>query len=522
MRADNLAASANPWLDWREPCGWLAANQRSMFWLAVAFSIAMMWMAPRLPMLDLAQHTAQVALWRDLISGHSAWADLVRINLVTPYLIGYGLMLPLSFIVPMDVAARMLLSLAFVGFILACQALRREFASDQRLEWLFLFPFFGYCWKWGFFTFLLASPLGLCLILLAVRHARSPTLPRCAGLVATGVFLLFSHGLMFVAAAFLSGFVMLEQLWVHRTRGFWLRTVPYVILFATVVIFRFVTMEMEGAIQNEGWNFGTPIWARAPVWLLSITDMDNYGTFLLPAASTVALWSPNFFRLKFNARPTLVLFGGLLVLLTFLPTDAFQTGLLYQRFALFLPPFIAFAFRSGHPDAAKADRSLLTNAGLILACCVVLGIQASRIYAFAAESRPFETVLEAAKPGKRAVALIFDPRSPAAANLNVYMHYVAWYQADKHGFVDFNFASFPPQIVRFRPGREPRQGVEFAWQPGKFAWADFDIRLYDYIFARVSEGHGDELIQNCLCELKVVVQDGPWILLERGECPVKS
>ena len=32
-----------------------------------------------------------------------------------------------------------------------------------------------------------------------------------------------------------------------------------------------------------------------------------------------------------------------------------------------------------------------------------------------------------------------------------YAHFASWYQAEKQGWVDFNFAAFRPQIVRFKP-----------------------------------------------------------------------
>jgi hypothetical protein len=77
-------------------------------------------------------------------------------------------------------------------------------------------------------------------------------------------------------------------------------------------------------------------------------------------------------------------------------------------------------------------------------------------------------VLDSVQPGQRALALVFDPGSEAARNPYVYQHYASWYQAERQGLVDFNFAWFPPQIVRFRTGHLPSVGTGFDLNRQKF------------------------------------------------------
>ena len=75
-------------------------RQPWLFLLTSAWGMLIFWLAPHPPMIDLPEHAAQVALLRDLLLGQSPWGDLFRINLFTPYLLGYALALPLSFLMP--------------------------------------------------------------------------------------------------------------------------------------------------------------------------------------------------------------------------------------------------------------------------------------------------------------------------------------------------------------------------------------------------------------------------------------
>ena len=103
-------------------------------------------------MIDLAQHAGQVTLWRDLLLGTSKWQSFLYINYFTPYLVGYGLALPLSFVMPVSAALKLLLTIAYCGFVAACVAQRARLGGDRRLDWLFIPGFFGYAYALGFYT----------------------------------------------------------------------------------------------------------------------------------------------------------------------------------------------------------------------------------------------------------------------------------------------------------------------------------------------------------------------------------
>ena len=72
--------------------------------LGLFLGLGAIWGAPHPLMIDLPQHAGQLALVRDMLLGRSPFAGELRINLLTPYLLGYALTLPLSLIMPIAVA----------------------------------------------------------------------------------------------------------------------------------------------------------------------------------------------------------------------------------------------------------------------------------------------------------------------------------------------------------------------------------------------------------------------------------
>jgi hypothetical protein len=198
----------------------------------------------------------------------------------------------------------------------------------------------------------------------------------------------------------------------------------------------------------------------------------------------------------------------------FVPNEAMRVPYLYERFAIFLLPAYAFAFGPASTERAPVSALPVVSgiAALSAAFMVVIGQRAHR---FAAEAAPFETVLAAAEPGERALSIILDAASPASRHEWGYHVYPLWYQAEKGGFVDFNFAQFVPEIVRFRAGREPPLTGNV---DDKFEWRRLHASMYRYFFVRSERPLPVHLFDNDECQVHLVARDGPWSLFERANC----
>src|SRR5205085_6190864 len=77
---------------------------RLLFWACCAWAVAAMWLAPHLPQIDLPQHAGQTALLREFALGRTPWPGELRVNLLTPYLIVYGALLGLAFVMSIESA----------------------------------------------------------------------------------------------------------------------------------------------------------------------------------------------------------------------------------------------------------------------------------------------------------------------------------------------------------------------------------------------------------------------------------
>ena len=487
---------------------------RVAFWATVLVAAATFWFVPRPPMADLPQHAGQIALLHALLGGDSKWRPLVYVNWFTPYLAGYGPALLLSYAMPVLAALKLLLVLAYLGFVSACWALRRALGGDERLDWLFIPSFFGIVYAAGLYTFMVAAPLGVLFVLLALRYARAPSATAGALLLGADLVLFFAHGLVFLFANAIGGLFLLL-----RARGFgrlMVTALPYLGVGVLCLAYTLARLRLENAPPGDPWSFyggwnglrlGLPyLWAG---W--STEDPHNWLFALLFAAQLAA---PLLLRSRLNRAEALVPFLVTLLVWIAVPLRAQATGTIYLRFVLFLLPFYALLF------VPRQDVGLARRLVLPLVCWIFLAVHTERLFAFARESAPFEEVLAAAAPDGRALGAAFDATSATGSEL-AYMHWPAWYQAERGGFVDFNFAVFLPQIVRYRPDTMPARFSREDWAQnpaGGFDWQRDGAAAYRYFFVRHRGPLPEAFFPSGPCRPVPVKSSGDWSLYENVHC----
>jgi hypothetical protein len=489
------------------------ASGLSRWWFVVSVLLggAIFWVVKRPPMGDLPQHAGQVELLRDLMSSAPRWGDLVHVNYFTPYWVPISLATILSAFVPIVVALKLLLTAAFFAFVAAGVALRREVDGDPRLDWLLLPGFFGFAYHYGFYTFLVAAPLGLLFILFSRRFAMAPTPRRALQMVAVGALLFLSHGLVFLFAVGAGGAMVL---WAGRNR-LALRLAPFLALGLLALVYLVSARLRESGAAGEdlvdwGWDWGI---LHRIVEFPMLGATGSWRDLLLAPVVPLMLVAPWLLggRLQRDGTAFMPLAVILLVWLA-APRAAMRTDFLYERFALFLLPVFAIVFRRS--EAVSAARARAAEIGIALLSVAFLSVVLVRAWRFDQESAPFETVLAAARPGERALSVMLDATSDAAHAQYAYHSYPAWYQAERQGFVDFNFAAFLPEIVRFRTGKAPPLPADVE----AFDWKALNAATYRYFFVRHTAALPPHLFDNDECAVRLVSEAGPWMLFERGEC----
>ena len=154
----------------------------------------------------------------------------------------------------------------------------------------------------------------------------------------------------------------------------------------------------------------------------------------------------------------------------------------------------------------------------VIACWSILAVDAARSWRFGTETYGIDAAIGRLEPGKRALTLVLDEMSGAAAHQHVYLHYPVWYQGEREGFVDFNFAWFLPQIVRFRPDRLPPWVPGLEWKAEQFDWQRHRGSDYDYFFVRGSTISPTSLFRGAECPPRPVWSDDHWTIFARQAC----
>ena len=220
----------------------------SAVFIVVTLAAAMaFWLAPHPPMADLPEHAAQIAFLHDALSGKPDRITPIEISILTPYFLSYLITLPLTFVVSIVTAMKLVLTASFFCFVFAFKSLRRELSDDLRFDWLFLIGYFGVSFQYGFYTFLVPAPLVPIFLNYAWRHARAPSGGSAAGLVLVGLCLLWAHGWLFVVAM-LSGAAVVWSEVGFDVRGGLRRSGPYWgLVLAMILLMTFGPPMFNGA-----------------------------------------------------------------------------------------------------------------------------------------------------------------------------------------------------------------------------------------------------------------------------------
>lgn len=480
------------------------------------------------PMIDVPQHAAQVSLLDAMLRGESAFAHEYELNFLTPYLLGYSLWLLASQLLSLHNALSLILALAFIGSFAAFSRLRARFGAPGALD-LYIVPgFFGFAFEWGMLTFLLSIPVGLYFLSFYLDYLEDESLKKGLLAFALGALLIASHGLVFAYFFVLAGLFALGR---AIARFISERRFPIAQLFfflplgLVAILYSLRADELSplyvdperSYIQGAGFvkrayqllHYQLSSFAPQPIHLVAISAL-LLGPLLLGP----------FVGLRLSARPMRYLpLAFFLIYFFAVPHDAMDTSLLYQRFSLlFLPSFALVWDRSEREGAAK-KLARVGNYTLLLVVALISLIPLGRMRAFDEEARDFQAVLRAIPEEQRVLALIYDRASPAADNPAAYVHFVSWYAAEKRGLVDFNFAWFPPQIVRYRKEAAPEFIPSYEWRPDRFRDLS-DCNRYDYLVVRKAPSgelpRGRHFLRGSSCSHRELMREGPWVVFARS------
>jgi hypothetical protein len=467
-----------------------------------------LWLVRYPPIEDLPQHLAAIRVLHSL--GDPAYALDTYFELTlwrTQYLAYYVAADLLAHPLGVRGGNLALVTASVMGTPYALRALLRALGRDDRLALLSLPLTYNAHLILGFFNFLAAIPLCLLGLALAVRLRRRHSTGRAVALGAVALVAFYTHVVPFAFLGLGAALVALGP----GVRATIARGLPL----------------LPAALAAVVWSRVSPAGKATSAAALGDATPESGGPVATFASASEALRDlPNWVTDVFHGERDAWLFVAHLVLLTLYvglgagpfrrdldharagsPPEAALGGALTRRLAL-LPALALAAYfvtPTGYdwiwPISARfpllallllvpslpAPRGLPALAlATAVSVVAVLGFREAgeRFLAFEREEvGELDEALAAIPPGRRVAGLIFDKYSQHV-KFAVFLHAVAYYQADKGGAVMFTFADFPQSPFAFREERRPpRVGPRWEWMPERVE-PRRDLAWYEYALVR--------------------------------------
>lgn len=461
------------------------------------------------PMVDLPQHAGQVAVLKSMLSGHGwTFESLFQIQPFTPYWLGYGLVMALSFPFGIVWALKLVIAAALCLFPWAAARFCNRMGADPALNWMLLVLPYGFAYQWGFLNFVVAAPFGF-LFLSALLDLKGRSDWRACLRVALWLHFLFFAHVLTTAFFCMVAMLLLAPPW-QGFREWMRRCLPVFTILPVTAAWLWTGLHGTPHASTVIWNAG---WHRLFEFLPALVSAPT-----LPAGVLIGAC---FLLAPFlsGARPkrswlAWTPFGLYAAWLLFFPHDPGGVAFAYERFGIFGLPLYLIGFQSTGKPAASARIAVL-RLGLASIAIAMLGWQGIRALNFQAETAGYRAVMAHAQPAKRLMYLPLD-RGSSASTAPLMLHFGSWYQAERGGLADFSFAQNWMQPLQYRKDHRPAVVQYFEWFPDRLDWAQHRGDAYDYLLIRHPADAADWLRQRSGGAMIPLARSGEWQLYGRN------
>lgn len=477
----------------------------------IGLLLALIFVPDYLPMVDLPQHAAQVAMWKQFDAGTLPNMENHTLNLFTPYLGGYSVTRAFSFIMPLTAAIK---STVFLALLLPLLALYLELRKRPFSRWcIFLvIPFlFNWSFYWGFLNFIFAiGPMLFCLFLsIRLIDRRSGYSYYIIG--ACALLLFFFHIFCALIYIGLTGIYVLVK--TKNLKQICLSLMAFLPFFALTAGWQIARSSPEqgnaisGGLAGTFWFLGINRITNLPTTMLSGAYYGEQVALSILLATALMLTGALYYGGVKKKRILLLLITALAYML--LPQYSLRCAYIYQRFAFLVVPLAVYAVGDKLADKKAFCRTLQVSSIIIPA--VYLSSLLGTFTAFSAEIIPFTHFKRHMEKDKRILSLMVDNRAESVEG-PVMLHFPSWYQATHGGYVAFNFNS----LVKYHPeGSAPRVGNKFLWNPRAFDLQKFEE--YDYYILKAPSQVSGFPFNVSAEKFELLYREGDWHLYSLRE-----
>jgi hypothetical protein len=459
-----------------------------------------------LPMVDLPGHVAQLEMIRQTLHG-APLPPGFKWNIGTPYLLGYTLAYPWTFLVSTMLSIKILIAVYVIATPLSVRYLLRTLGCETWWSLLFFVFVFSHPFYHGFFSYLVATPFGILTLAISIRTRQEGTMSWRVATVALSLLLFASHLLDFLIVAGMFGAYILGDSTRRRPPWELLLWSPAGVGFALWWISFFDKPVTQG---NWDWRWGAARVLEVGAGAIGDARDTQLGWFVFGGLLLLGLVGGIRFR---PTRGSLAMFAA--IAMVSLTAPAIAAGIAHLSWRLSLWVIVAFfALVAPMGNGLPARLARISTVGLLGLAIGWIGFQ---VHAFDQEARAFDPVMATMEREKMLHPLIFSYTGEAGPSHRFvfgYLHFGSWYYVEKGGLHAgmFRFAPRHLPIVRERPLFGDR------WREDSSFWSEaaFDLEEegdYDYYLLRENrhDSAADFIRQNEA--LEVITRSGAWYLL---------
>lgn len=471
------------------------------------------------PMVDMPQHAAQIASLRSIIFGADwAYSDMFYVKPFTPYWLGYGLVMILSFPFGIVWATKLVVAAALCLFPLTAARFCGHFGVKPGLNWILLILPYGFAYQWGFLNFIVAAPFGF-LFLSELLNLNGRSDWRACLKIALWLHFLFVAHVLTTAFFCAIALLLLARPWTGPKQ--WMRrSLPVLTILPTAAFWLLSNLQSpsSGGVATA-WRVGI---VRIEKFLPMLVSAPTTATALLIGALALALpfllgarpirhwlaWAPVSFYVAW---------------MLFFPADIGGAAFICERFGIFGLPFyfVCFDWRQAQPHHVPPTYLVPSLAVIALS---VIAWQSARSLTFNTEAAGYQAVTQHAKAGKRVLMMAINPYSRISWNAsgdpldsNVYAtplfaHFGGWYQAEHAGLIEFNFARNWQQPLRYRADAISEIYLGFEWNPASLDWKRHRGDLYDYVLVRHPADASEWMAEKSHGTVRLLAAQSEWQL----------
>lgn len=504
---------------------------RSKAGLAIgALWVLPLWVTPFPPMVDYPQQLALAAILRWYGDPARRFRETYELALWAPHGLFKLLVAGLAWVLPINVAGRLVVSLCLVAVGAAGLAVCRRAGRPAEYALLALALTYNYAFFWGFVDNLLAYPLVLGGVALADRLFDRPFTARSwLALAAVGLLFYTVHLQFLLLFAGVVGWLALCRRPGWRRLALWLSALVPGLVAGLAAMAYGVLRSAAGVITPYEQRMRN----RPPVRLPVLAKLRYVPELLfgptgnwLPWAACGLLLGIAVLAWVFRERAAEDSLRGDLLFRTRFATLAGWIAFLYLVLPEFrggyliaqrIAPMAAMVAVTALPVARAGQRRLVAWAAAALVV-FQLGQTLTGFLRFRSESAGLDELLEETEPGQNLAGLIVERHSAVWPEMALYVHFPAYYQVFHGGRILFSFAELFQTSARFRPGR--------SWDDLLSQWNEWSPQLFDYdrhggrfryFLVRgdagdVADAFGDDPSQRGLR----VVKSGRWWLVEKA------